>query len=407
MNLHKSTPGNQASSENNIKTIERWLTRQMLGEMKLTETFSEFSKLIDLNLFPLLRSHVTMRQLHPFIDHTDHTWYRDGELNTNSQPRAKSDRLIWTRSPLFYMIERSLQEMSFDLTDPKNVQLFPVFSDFKEIGATDYIAFLTPFGNFETALKRSDGLISSWVTDKAGGFTEEDKEILRRLVPLFAGAARIAKREETLTDVLGAYLGPLASEKILDGKNQRGDGDVTDAVIWICDLRSSSALADSMEMPAYLALLNQFFECLAEAVMEQGGEVLKFMGDGFLAIFPTESTSTISKTAQRALDAALEGSRALREHPSNARDLRYGIGIHHGAVMFGNIGATERLDFSVIGPAVNMTSRLQDLTKELGVTILVSTNIAEKIAVEWQNFPSQTIPGLIDPIDVFSPKASI
>ena len=375
----------------------------MLGEMKLIETFSEFSKQVDLNLFPLLRSHVTMRQLHPFIDHTDHTWYRDGELNTNSQPRAGAERLIWTRSPLYYMVEKSLPEMRFDLTDPKIVQLFPIFSDFKEIGATDYIAFLMPFGNFDTALKRGDGVISSWVTDKTGGFTEEDKENLRRLIPLFAAAARITKREETLTDVLGAYLGPLASKKILDGKNQRGDGDVTDAVIWICDLRSSSALADSMEMPAYLALLNQFFESLAEAVMEQGGEVLKFMGDGFLAIFPTEGTSTISEAAQRALDAALEGGKALKEHPSKARDLRYGIGIHHGSVMFGNIGATERLDFSVIGPAVNMTSRLQDLTKELGVNILVSTNIAQKIAVEWQKYPPQKIPGLKDPIDVFSP----
>jgi adenylate cyclase len=403
LNLLKPPPDAQASSEDNIQNIERWLTQQMLGEMKLTETFSEFSKQIDLNLFPLLRSHVTMRQLHPFIDHTDHTWYRDGEVNTNSQPRAGSERLIWTRSPLYYMVEKSLPEMSFDLTDPKIVQLFPIFSDFKEIGATDYIAFLTPFGKFDTALKRGDGVISSWVTDKAGGFTEEDKENLRRLVPLFAAAARISKREETLTDVLGAYLGPLASNKILDGKNQRGDGDVTDAVIWICDLRSSSALADSMEMPAYLALLNQFFECLAEAVMEQGGEVLKFMGDGFLAIFPTDGTSTISEAAQRALDAALEGGKALQEHPSKACDLRYGIGIHHGAVMFGNIGATERLDFSVIGPAVNMTSRLQDLTKELGVNILVSTNIAQKIAVEWQKYPRQIIPGLKDPIDVFSP----
>ncbi|MEH6545070.1 MAG: adenylate/guanylate cyclase domain-containing protein [Sneathiella sp.] len=403
MNLLKPSPSDQALFEKNIKSTEQWLTQQMLGEMKLTETFSEFSKQIDQNLFPLLRSHVTMRQLHPFIDHTDHTWYRDGEVNTNSQPRAEAERLIWTRSPLYYMVEKSLPEMRFDLTDSKNVQLFPIFSDFKEMGATDYIAFLTPFGNFDTALKRSDGVISSWVTDKAGGFTEDDKETLRRLVPLFAAAARISKREETLTDILGAYLGPLASEKILDGKNQRGDGDVTDAVIWICDLRSSSTLADSMEMPAYLALLNQFFECLAEAVMEQDGEVLKFMGDGFLAIFPTESKSTIGQAAQRALDAALEGGKALKEHPSQARDLQYGVGIHHGAVMFGNIGATERLDFSVIGPAVNMTSRLQDLTKELGVQILVSTEIAEKVTVEWQKYPQQRIPGLKDAIDVYSP----
>lgn len=407
MNPRKQSSNRGAASEKSIRSIEEWLTRQMLGEMVLTETFSEFSRQIDLNIFPLLRSHITMRQIHPFIDHTDHTWYRDGKLNTNSQPRAETERLIWTKSPLYYMVENSLPEMRFNLMNPENIKLFPIFSDFKNIGATDYIAFLTPFGNFDTALKRNDGIISSWITDKKGGFTAEDEEILRRVLPLFGAAARISKREETLTDVLGAYLGPLASEKILDGKNQRGDGDVTEAVIWICDLRSSSALADSLEMPAYLALLNQFFECLAEAVMEQGGEVLKFMGDGFLAIFPTEDRSTISEAAQCALNAALEGGKALKEHPSKARELKFGIGIHHGAVMFGNIGATERLDFSVIGPAVNMTSRLQDLTKELSENILVSKSIAEKIPTEWQKYQQQEIPGMSDPIDVFAPKQKI
>jgi adenylate cyclase len=391
-------------TEDALRAIETWLAQQLLGDMKLTRTFREFSEKINSTLFPLLRSHVTMREMHPFIDHTDHTWHRDGKLNTNSQPRAENERLIWTSSPLYYMMENSLPEMRLDLSDPDNLRRFPILSDFVQLGSTDYVAFVTPFGNMETALRRGDGVISSWLTDKPGGFTEGDINNLRRLIPLFAAAARIFKREETLSDVLNAYLGPLASQRIQDGKNQRGDGDEIEAVIWICDLRSSSALADSMAMPDYLALLNQFFECLAEAVMGNGGEVLKFMGDGFLAIFPTDPYVPVSDAAKRALTAAFEGQKALENYPSVARDLNFGIGIHHGSVMFGNIGATERLDFSVIGPAVNTTSRLQGLTKDLGVTILVSRTVSDHIDIAWKKFPPQNIEGLKDPMEVLSPR---
>lgn len=400
---HEPLKGNTSTGDT-IQSIQNWLIQQLLGDLKLTDTFRKFSEKIDTTLFSLLRSHISMRQIHPFIDHTDHTWYRGRELNTNSQPRAEAERLIWTKSPLFYMIENSLKEMRLDLTDPKNVQRFPILSDFKKIGTTDYVAFVTPFGDLDTALRKGDGLISSWATDKSGGFADEDIEYLRRLIPLFAAAARISKREETLTDVLNAYLGPLASLKIRDGKNQRGDGDEMEAVIWICDLRSSSKLADSMAMPDYLALLNQFFECLAEAVMGNGGEVLKFMGDGFLAIFPTDKEVPISDAAQRALTAALEGSEALKNYPSEVREINFGIGIHQGAVMFGNIGATERLDFSVIGPAVNTASRLQDLTKELGVKILVSTSVSDHVDISWKKFAPQKIPGLKEPMEVLTPQ---
>nr|WP_277346484.1 adenylate/guanylate cyclase domain-containing protein [Sneathiella chungangensis] len=189
----------------------------------------------------------------------------------------------------------------------------------------------------------------------------------------------------------------------MEGKHQRGDGDVIQAVIWICDLRGSSALADQLEMPAYLALLNQFFESMAEAVMAEGGEVLKFMGDGFLAIFPTMDGTAISDAAQRALNAARKGAEALANQPSDAAKLKFGIGIHHGDVMFGNIGARERLDFSVIGPAVNMASRLQDLTKKLNVKLLVSSSVADQVTIDWRRFPPQSVSGLKNPIEVLTP----
>ncbi len=400
--LPESTPA--AEMERSIRDIEAWLTQAMLGGIKFGELFSEFSRRIDETLFPLLRSHVTMRQIHPFIDHTDLTWYRGGIVNTNSQPRPEGDRLIWTKSPLYHMVENFTPEARYDLTDPDTIGLFPIFSDFQEMGVTDYIAFLVPFGDIEVATRRSDGVVTSWATDRTGGFSDAEITVLRRLMSLFSVGARIHKLDTTLDDALAAYLGPIAGQQVLDGKNQRGDGDVIQAVIWICDLRGSSELADTLTMPDYLALLNQFFECMADAVMAEGGEILKFMGDGFLAIFPTTHGEGLPVAAKSALRAAQEAERTLSALTTDAKDLNYGIGIHHGDVMFGNIGAQERLDFSVIGPAVNMTSRIQDLTKSLGVQLLVSADIADKIDIPWRRFDNQTVPGLQASIDVLTPE---
>ncbi len=386
-----------------VRQVENWIVQRMFEDISLTDVFTELSQKIDQTLFPLVRSHVTMRQMHPFIDHTDHTWNRTGELLTNSRPRTQVAEPNWTQSPLFYMIENVIDEYRCDLTSDEVVRRFPIFTEFKAIGGTDYLAILTPFGNQETAIKQQDGIISSWLTDQNGGFTDREIRALKRLVKLFHATARIFKREQTLQDVLSAYLGPVAARQVMEGKNQRGDGDVIQAVIWICDLRGSSALADQMEMAEYLTLVNQFFESMAEAVMAEGGEVLKFMGDGFLAIFPTSDRAGIADAAQRALKAARDGAASLARHPSEASKLQFGVGIHHGDVMFGNIGATERLDFSVIGPAVNMASRLQDLTKTLDASLLVSSAIADHLPIDWRRFPQQSVPGLKDPIDAFTP----
>jgi len=386
-----------------VRQVENWIVQRMFEDISLTDVFTELSQKIDQTLFPLVRSHVTMRQMHPFIDHTDHTWNRTGELLTNSRPRTQVAEPNWTQSPLFYMIENVIDEYRCDLTSDEVVRRFPIFTEFKAIGGTDYLAILTPFGNQETAIKQQDGIISSWLTDRKDGFTDREIRALKRLVNLFHATARIFKREQTLQDVLSAYLGPVAARQVMEGKNQRGDGDVIQAVIWICDLRGSSALADQMEMAEYLTLVNQFFESMAEAVMAEGGEVLKFMGDGFLAIFPTSDRAGIADAAQRALKAARDGAASLARHPSEASKLQFGVGIHHGDVMFGNIGATERLDFSVIGPAVNMASRLQDLTKTLDASLLVSSAIADHLPIDWRRFPQQSIPGLKDPIDAYTP----
>ena len=395
-------PGN-SPFEKNVRALEVWLTRQMLANISLTKVFSEFSHKIDQTLFPLLRSHVVLGQMHPFIDHVDHTWNREGDLNTNSRPRSFTEPERWVQSPLYPMLKEFTPEIRYDLSRPEVVEKFPVFLDFEAAGGKEYIAFLISFGDHNSARKLQDGVILTWLTDQKGGFQEYEVVALRHLVSQFAVVARIFKREQALNDILGTYLGPLAARQVLNGKNQRGDGDIMSAVIWVCDLRGSCTLADGMEMSAYLTLLNQFFESMAEAVMAEGGEVLKFMGDGFLAIFPTGEDAVIADAATRAIAAARNGTIALANHPSDAAKLKFGIGIHHGDVMFGNIGAPERLDFSVIGPAVNMASRLQDLTKSLDVSLLVSAPVAAQAPGPWRRFPPQSVTGLKDPIEVLAP----
>ncbi|MBL4907057.1 MAG: adenylate/guanylate cyclase domain-containing protein [Sneathiella sp.] len=207
-----------------------------------------------------------------------------------------------------------------------------------------------------------------------------------------------------MDNILTAYLGKTPSEEILKGATQRGDGSTTRAVIWICDLRKSTELAFKLNEKTYLSLLNKFLEYMANTVFENNGEILKFLGDGFLAIFPASDECQEEQAALNAVNAALQAEVNFDRTFEKDGLSGFGIGIHLGNVMFGNIGTPERLDFSVIGPAVNIASRLQDLTKTLPSSILVSEDIASKIDTSFICHSNQVIRGSNLVMDVFSPK---
>lgn len=393
-----------------IQEISDWLIGEALGTVDLENLFQALGRRLVEAGMPLLRGHLAMRALHPMFETVTITWWRDGGAETEEIEHGADARARWLESPLYPLVERFLPRLRHRLEAPGEWERTPMLREFHDAGGTDYLALLTAFGEIETARARQDGVIISWVADRPGGFTDGEVAVLERLQLRLAVACKLAKREETAANVVAAYLGADAGRRVLDGHIQLGDGEAIEAVIWFADLRGSTALADRLPATAFLAALNSFFECAAGPVLSNGGEVLKFIGDAVLAIFPLAGLDGHQGAAERALAAAreMEGRmaalNAARAEASES-DLDYGLGLHMGEVLFGNIGVAQRVEFTVIGVAANVAFRLQELTKDLGVPVLASAEFARALRVPWRSLGEHRLRGIADPREVFAPPA--
>jgi adenylate cyclase len=220
-------------------------------------------------------------------------------------------------------------------------------------------------------------------TTQPGGFSEAHVDYLRDLLPAIALVSEIRVKNIMARTLLRTYVGPHASEEILAGATTRGSGATISAAIMICDLRDFTALSSLWPRDDVIGLLNNYFDALSEPIEEHGGEILKFMGDGLLAVFPLSVPSACEDMLSairkgRAAMAALNEESRANGHP----ELGYGVGVHLGDVMYGNIGSKTRLDFTVIGPAVNIASRLESLTKEVHRPVLLSKAFVERAGCE-------------------------
>jgi adenylate cyclase len=281
---------------------------------------------------------------------------------------------------------------------------FPILEELRKAGATDYYAFLIPFGGGE-----DDGLIGSWVTDRKRGFFDADLRALHRIQRRLAVACRMTIRGQVAENVVETYLGRSAGERVLAGQIRRGDGETIPAVIWYSDLRGSTAMAEALSREAYTEVLNCYFECIGGAILEAGGEILDFIGDAVLAIFPIGAAAQRGEACGRAFAAAEDAHRRLdRTNAGRAQhampQLEFGLGLHVGDVMFGNIGTPGRLSFSVIGPSVNQVARLEALTKEVGRPIVASRAFVESCpGGGWDSLGRHKVQGIAEPIEVFAP----
>jgi adenylate cyclase len=210
--------------------------------------------------------------------------------------------------------------------------------------------------------------------------------------------------------LLDTYLGPHAGERVLNGLIRRGDGEDIRAVIWFCDLRGSTPLAQSMSRDEFLACLNDFFDCVAGAVLDQGGQILRFIGDAALAIFPIEDesdTTGLQASCQRAIAAAREASARMKSYNAgrvkvSAPELGYGIGLHVGEVTYGNIGTGNRLEFTVIGEAANLAARIESLCKTLGEPVLLSADFATCNPDQVVSLGEHSLQGIDAPVEIFA-----
>ena len=254
---------------------------------------------------------------------------------------------------------------------------FPVLQDLKDEGATDYIAMPLP----GPGRRR---IAATYAIDRPGGFSDGEIAQITQLSELFAVHVVMHGRSRIARNLLGAYLGPRTGSRVLDGQVRRGQGEEIRVVIWLSDLRGFTERSDRLPGERMIALLNAYFDAQARAIAAHDGEILKFMGDGLLAIFPVEDVLLTGYAARNAVAAAREAVaavEALAPDPVLAGEppLEMVVALHIGPVVYGNIGAADRLDFTVIGPAVNLASRIEAVAKQQRLNILVSEELADAL----------------------------
>lgn len=393
-----------------IDEIADWLMAQALGEVDM-EALAEgcFNRLRAAGI-PLFRAHLSYRTLHPLFSAIAITWYREEGLGSRGIRHADAEvSEAWQQSPHSHMIKTGMPILRRQLSGKHALVDFPVLEEFRDKGGTDYLAYAIPFGGTSRG-DTHDGIIGSWLTDHPAGFSDAQVRALTRIQQRLAVAVKVALKEQITGNILTAYLGPDAGGKVLRGQIQRGAYESIHAVIWYSDMRNSTALAESLAPEVFLSAVNCYFECTAGAVLAHGGEVLRFIGDAVLAIFPIRDGG---ETAAGACGKALAAARDARERLVRVNETRtgdglaaldFGLGLHVGNVLYGNIGVPERLEFSVIGTTANEVARIEDLTKPLGRPLLVSAEFAGHTEGPWNSLGKHELRGVADCLEVFAPQ---
>jgi adenylate cyclase len=382
------------------QTAAEWLIREgrdlpdsksVLGGLcrKLTDTG-----------FALHRLSVSTRTLHPQVLAIGYVWRR-GETEATETMREHGilESPLYLQSPIRAIFEGA-PEIRRRIEAPETPMDFPILHDLKEEGVTDYLAL---------PMKFSRGRMNTIAiaTDRPGGFSNRELAEFADLVPLLALVLEVKETKRMAATLLEIYLGRDAGRRVLGGLIKRGDGITIAAALWYCDLRGFTALSERLPRDELIELLNEYFGCMAGPVHAHGGDVLKFIGDAMLAIFPIADDLDRDRACLTALAAAKEALAHLDSLNEARRAagqpvLEVGLALHTGAVMYGNIGAPDRLDFTVVGPAVNLVTRLEDLCEPLGQRLLASARFASPCGLQLRSLGRHRLKGIEEEQEVFA-----
>lgn len=382
-------------------SLEDWLLDHALRTVELDALVDGLCRRVLAAGIPIRRCSVAWSILHPLFDAESVIWQRDGGPVFNQFPHEELERDAWARSPIRHMLVNDLDVLRRRLAGPEALLDFPLFEEFAAVGDTDYLASTIRF-DIPKIVSEQRGIVVSWTTDRPGGFTDHEIAALRRLNRPLAITCRGALLARIANNIAETYLGRRAGGDVLAGRIRRGDGHTIRAVIWYSDLRGSTALAERLAPDAYIALLNRYFECTAGTVMEAGGEVLDFIGDAVLGVFPVVDGASVETAAQAATDAAEAAVARIAPMTDAAPALDFGIALAVGDVMFGNIGIPSRLSFSVIGSTVNAVARIEKVTKQMGEPVLATERVALTAPARWRAVGSYSLDGFGAPVPLFA-----
>jgi len=364
-----------------------------LRGVPLAEQVDAFCRGLVQTGFPARRFNMSIGTLHPRHGAQSYVWRPDG-IATELHPRRRTEeeRDAYQRSPIHHL--RSTNNLTLrrrlDIGGPDD---FPILTDLKQAGMTDYAARIVYFDDASQESTRSgpvelldrpdplQGIFFSCATDEARGFDEQHLRQVGELLPVFALAVKARATFDVAHTLLETYLGEDAGARVLTGEIDRHSVRTIQAVIWLCDLRGFSRIASRVDSDELIELLDVYLELMARPVLDNRGQILKFMGDGFLATFDLANASQEVVCAD-AVNAAEQLVNTLPAFNAERRErgrqtLDLGVGIHMGQVLYGNIGTKERLDFTVVGSAVNEASRIEGLCRPLGRKVLVSSRVSE------------------------------
>jgi adenylate cyclase len=357
---------------------------------------------------PIWRGSLGMRAIDPTVRAMAVFWRQDrgvaAERTSHSEGEAQ-----YRRSPISYLQDRGLLVHRWRLESGEGCQAYPILNDLRGEGATDYLMWLVRFGGLTASAM--PGVAISIATKRPGGFTDDEIARFAAVLPALGLACYRISLSRTAGDLLSVYLGPMTAGRVLTGEAQRGIGRSVTAAILLADLRDFTALASREDPLRVVGWLDEHFEALGGPIAERNGEVLKFLGDGLLAVFPAGDLESAGADAcGRALAAAeeaLERTAALnaRRRAAGQPELDLDVVLHIGEVVYGNVGAARRLDFTVIGRAVNEASRVESLCRELGRNLLLTAPFAALCGRESVSLGRFALRGIKNPIEVAVPLA--
>jgi adenylate cyclase len=399
-----------------IVELHTWVVRQGIRGAAAAALFDGLCQRLVIAGVPLWRGFVGMPTLHPQWGGYSYTWRRDLNAIEPSQfLRGDEYEQILQNSPFGYLIrqvENSAQEgdpwqhLRRRLAGPEALLDFSILKDLAAAGASDYFAQVVRFGA-DGDPSHGSGIGYSFATDLPGGFRDDDLVLLRAVLPAVSLAMMTHGGHMIASGLLEAYLGGDAGGRVHAGAVERGSVESVRAVLWYADIRGFTAIADTTPGLIVIELINAIFETLTASLRPRGGQVLKFLGDGMLAIFPFVD-ATRDETCSQTIDAAAEAMggldrlNAARQEagkPIAAVDLA----LHLGEVLYGNVGAVDRLDFTVIGPAVNEVARIETLCEPLGRKVLISAELASVVGDRRRLEPLgyHTLRGVRDPREIY------
>jgi len=392
-----------------IDQVGDWLTRMAFTGADLDEIARGCFDRLAASGLPIARAQVTFSILHPLYRAVGFTWRRAEGLKIEAYRHVQNGQVDrFRRSPYYVLLSNRLDYLRRRIS-AEEVSEFPIIEELKQEGMTDYLAYVHSFEPFEDD-GRAQGMMGSWATDRAGGFIDADIAALLKIQSQMALVSKMAVLKRLAGNVLTTYLGVDAGQRVMSGQIKRGDGETIRAALVIGDMRNSTELSERLGRQGYIDTLDEFFDAIAKPFAMEGGQILSFLGDGFLAVYPCERHRAESQEACRKALKAAEiaiwrmGDFNRKRHTASELEIGFGIGLHVGNVMFGNVGLQDRLTFSAFGRAVNEVTRLESLTKKYGFPLIASEAFVEYCGGAWNELGKEKLRGVEQEMTVYSPQ---